>query len=153
MRSLIPYDCLRYKDGDIRVMLVSNYGLVEILVLKLVIPEACTYGLSLCDEVRAWFIIDCLPYEWQSGTSDGLFLPIYPPRSMRSSTLLRGLINFRNKYMSTLWLMWIHGLYALSHFRNLLASSVSCIAFSHLQMWCKLRRCIQTPWYDTLYHT
>ena len=27
--------------------------------------------------------IDCLPYEWQSGTSDGLFLPIYPPRSMR----------------------------------------------------------------------
>ena len=27
--------------------------------------------------------IDCLPYEWRSGTSDGLFLPIYPPRSMR----------------------------------------------------------------------
>ena len=27
--------------------------------------------------------IDCLPYEWQSGTSDGPFLPIYPPRSMR----------------------------------------------------------------------
>ena len=26
--------------------------------------------------------IDCLPYEWQSGTSDGLLLPIYPPRSM-----------------------------------------------------------------------
>ena len=25
---------LRYKDGDIRVMLVSNRGLVEILVLK-----------------------------------------------------------------------------------------------------------------------
>ena len=23
------------------------------------------------------------PYEWRSGTSDGLFLPIYPPRSMR----------------------------------------------------------------------
>ena len=27
------------------------------------------------------------------------------PRSMRSSTLLRGLINFCNKYMSSLWLM------------------------------------------------
>ena len=27
--------------------------------------------------------IYCLPYEWQLGTSDGLFLPIYPPRSMR----------------------------------------------------------------------
>ena len=26
--------------------------------------------------------IDYLPYEWRSGTSDGLFLPIYPPRSM-----------------------------------------------------------------------
>ena len=26
--------------------------------------------------------VDCLPYEWWSGTSDGLFLPIYPPRSM-----------------------------------------------------------------------
>ena len=27
--------------------------------------------------------IDCLPYEWRSGTNDGLFLQIYPPRSMR----------------------------------------------------------------------
>ena len=27
--------------------------------------------------------IDCISYELQSGTSDGLFLPIYPPRSMR----------------------------------------------------------------------
>ena len=44
---------LRYKDGNIRVMLVSNCGLVEILVLRFVIPEACTYGLSLCDEVGA----------------------------------------------------------------------------------------------------
>ena len=54
--------------------------------------------------------IDCLPYEWRSGTSDGLFLPIYPPRGMHSSTLLRGLINFCNKYVSSLWLMlspWI----------------------------------------------
>ena len=44
---------LRYKDGDIRVMLVGNRGLVEILVLKFVIPVACTYGEPLCDEVRA----------------------------------------------------------------------------------------------------
>ena len=42
---------------------------------------------------------DCLPYEWRLGTSDGLFLPIYPPRGMHSSTLLRGLINFCNKYV------------------------------------------------------
>jgi hypothetical protein len=44
---------LRYKDSDIRVMLVSDCGLVEILVLKFVIPVACTYGELLCDEVRA----------------------------------------------------------------------------------------------------
>ena len=44
---------LRYKDGDIRVMLVSNCGLVEILVLKFVIPVARTYGEPLCDEVGA----------------------------------------------------------------------------------------------------
>ena len=43
---------LRYKDGDIRVMLV-NYGLVQILVLKFVIPVARTYGEPLCDEVGA----------------------------------------------------------------------------------------------------
>ena len=44
---------LRYKDGDIRVMLVSNCGLVEILVLNFVIPVACTYDEPLCDEVGA----------------------------------------------------------------------------------------------------
>ena len=44
---------LTYKDGNIRVMLVSNYGLVEMLVLKFVIPVACTYGEPLCDEVGA----------------------------------------------------------------------------------------------------
>ena len=57
--------------------------LVRILVLRFVIPEACTYSLLLCYEVAAWFIIDCPPYEWWSGTSDGIFLPIYPLRSMR----------------------------------------------------------------------
>ena len=57
--------------------------LVRILVLRFVIPEACMYSLPLCYDVGACFIIDCLPYEWQSGMSDGLFLPIYRPRSMR----------------------------------------------------------------------
>ena len=53
---------------------------------------------------------DCLPYEWRSGTSDGLFLPIYPPRSMRVVLGIQWLIDFCNKYMSSLWLMlspWI----------------------------------------------
>ena len=53
-------------------------------MVKFVIPVACTYGEPLCDEVGAYdLFIDCLPYEWRPGTSDGLFLPIYPPRSMR----------------------------------------------------------------------
>ena len=138
---------------DMWVMLMSNYALVGILVLRFVILKACMYSLSLCYDVGAWFIIDCLHYERWSRTSDGLFLPIYPPRGMRSSTLLRGLIKFCNKYKSSLLLMRVHGLCALSTFHNFLASTVPCIALSHLESWCKLRRCIQTPWYDTLYHT
>jgi len=47
---------LRYEDGDIRVMLVEYLWIWEILVLKFVIPIACTYGEPLCDEVGAWFI-------------------------------------------------------------------------------------------------
>ena len=53
MRSWIPCTVLRYKDGDIRVMLVSNCGLVRILVLRFVFPKACMYGLLLCDEIGA----------------------------------------------------------------------------------------------------
>ena len=44
---------LRYEDGDIRVMLVSNCVFIEILVLRFVIPVACTHGEPLCDEVGA----------------------------------------------------------------------------------------------------
>ena len=44
---------LRYEDGNMRVMLVSNCELEEILVLKFVIPVACMYGEPLCDEVGA----------------------------------------------------------------------------------------------------
>ena len=36
---------LRYKDGDIRVMLVVSCVVKEIIVLRFVIPVACTYGL------------------------------------------------------------------------------------------------------------
>ena len=44
---------LRYEDGNMRVMLLSNCELEEILVLKFVIPVACTYGEPLCNEVGA----------------------------------------------------------------------------------------------------
>ena len=97
--------------------------------------------------------IDCLPYEWRSGTSDGLFLPIYPPRSMRVMLGFWWLVDFCNKYVSSLWLMLSPWIIHTLNLPSLLASSVLCIALSHLESWCKLRRCIQTPWYDTLYHT
>ena len=144
---------LWYKGGSMWVVLVSNYGLVRTLALRFVIPEACTYSPSLCYEVGAWFIIECPPYEWRSGTSDDLCLPIYLPRGMRSSTLLRGLIKFCNKYMSSLWLMLSPWIIRTLTLPSLLASTVPCIALFHLESWCKLRRCIQTPWYDMLYHT
>ena len=66
-----PTIVLRYKDGDIRDMLVSNYGLVEILVLKFVILVACTYGEPLCDEVGARFIYWLSSFVWRSGSRDG----------------------------------------------------------------------------------
>jgi len=75
---------LRYKDGDIRVMLVSYCELEKlILVLRFVIPVACTYSERYVTKSEHEIFFDCLPYEWRSGTSDGIFLPIYPPRSMR----------------------------------------------------------------------
>ena len=40
MRSLILDNCFENEDGCIRVMLVSNFGFVRILVLKFVIPVA-----------------------------------------------------------------------------------------------------------------
>ena len=137
---------------DIKVVMLGLWNW-EILLLKLASPVACTYGKScvtnLLHEVLFW-----LPSLWVKVGIARWLTPTNPsPRSMHSSTLLRGLINFCNKYMSSLWLMCVHGLYALLPFRNLLASTVPCIALSHLESWCKLCRCIQTPWYDTLYHT
>ena len=52
-------------------------------MLKFASPVACTYGKHCVTNLKHEVFIDCLPYEWRSGTSDGLFLPIYPPRSMR----------------------------------------------------------------------
>ena len=52
-------------------------------MLKFASPVACTYGKRYVTNLKHEVFFDCLPYEWWSGTSDGLFLPIYPPRSMR----------------------------------------------------------------------
>ena len=51
-------------------------------MLKFASPVACTYGNRCVTNLKHEVFFDCLPYEWQSGASDGLFLPIYPPRSM-----------------------------------------------------------------------
>ena len=101
--------------------------------------------------MRCFF--DSLPYEWWSGTSNGLFLPIYPPRSICVVLGFWWLVDFCNKYVSSLWLMLSSWIIRTLTLPSLLASSVPCVALSHLESGCKLRRCIQTPWYDTLYHT
>ena len=59
----------------------------KILVLRFVIPEACTYRLPLCREVGAQFILDFLSLcegQWRAMVNS--YQP--PPRSMRSNTLL-----------------------------------------------------------------
>ena len=70
--------------------------------------------------------IDCLPYEWRSGTSDGLFLPIYPPRSMHVVLCFQWLVDFCNKYMSSLWLMLSPWIIRTLTLPPLLASLVPC---------------------------
>ena len=52
-------------------------------MLKFASPVACMYGKRYVTNLKHEVFFDCPPYEWRSGTSDGLFLPIYPPRSMR----------------------------------------------------------------------
>ena len=59
---------------------------------------------------RTILFIDCLPYEWRSGTSDGLFLPIYPPRSMRVVLWFLMTSKFLQQVHEFFWLMlspWI----------------------------------------------
>ena len=123
------------------------------LVLKFASPVACTHGKCYVTNLKHEVLFDCLPYEWRSGTSDGLFLPIYPPRSMRVVLWFWWLVDFCNKYVSSLWLMLSPSIIRTLTLSSLLASSVPCIALSHIESWRKLRRCIQTPWYDTLFHT
>ena len=118
------------------------------LVLKFASPVACTYGKRYVTNLKHEVLFDCLPYEWRSGTSDGLFLPIYPPRSMRVVLGFWWLVDFCNKYVSSLWLMLSPWIIRTLTFPSLLASSVPCIALSHIESWCKLRRCIQT--HDTI---
>ena len=153
MRILILDDCLRYEDGDIRVMLVEYLWIWEILVLRFASPIACTYGNRCVTNFKHEVFFDVHPYEWRSGTSDGLFLPIYPPRSMRVMLGFWWFVDFCNKYVSSLWLMLSPWIIRTLTLPSLLASSVPWIALSCLESWCKLHRCIQTPWYDTLYHT
>ena len=93
--------------------------------------------------------IECLPYEWRSGMSDGLFLPIYPPRSMCVVLWFLMTSKFLQQVYEFFWLMLSPWIIRALTFPSLLASSVLCIALSHIESWCKLRRCIQNSviWY------
>ena len=57
-------------------------------MLRFASPVACTVGKRCVINLNHGVFFDCFPYEWRSGTSDGLFLASYPPRGMRSSTFL-----------------------------------------------------------------
>ena len=143
---------LRYGGIDIKVMLV-----------EVIMKNACVEG---CDSrsMHVWLtalwwswstilFIDCLPYEWRSGTSDGIFLPIYSPRSMHVVLWFLMTSKFLQQVYEFFWLMLSPWIIRTFTFPSLLASSVPRIALSHLESWCKLCRCKQTPWYDTLCHT
>ena len=72
---------------------MNDYGLVKILVLRFVIPEACMYGLRLGNQIGVHCILIvylCVKVggaRWLTPTN-------LPPRSMHRSILLRGLIDF-----------------------------------------------------------
>ena len=70
-------------------------------MLRFARPVACMYGKRYVTNLKHEVFFDCLPYEWRSGTSDGLFLPIYPPRSMRIVLEFLMTSKFCNKYMSS----------------------------------------------------
>ena len=79
---------------------MNNCGLVIILVLRFVIPEAARIVSSYAklEHDLLLIVFNCVVVggaRWLTPTN-------LPPRGMRSSTLLRGLINFRNKYVSSL---------------------------------------------------
>ena len=67
---------LRYEDGDIRVMLVSNCGLVRILLLKFVIPVACTYGNRCVTNLKHEVFFECHPF---CGGRDRAMVNSYQP--------------------------------------------------------------------------
>ena len=100
---------LRYGGSDIKVMIV-----------EVIIKNAC---VEVCDShsMHVWWtalwwswsrilFIDCHPYEWRSGTSDGLSLPIYPPRSMHVVLWFLMTSRFLQQVHEFFWLMlspWI----------------------------------------------
>jgi len=125
---------LRYEDGNISVVLVEWLWIWEILVLKFASHVACTYGDLCVTNLKHEVFFDCHPYEWRSGTSDGLFLPIYPPRSMHVMLGFWWHVDFCNKYVSSLWLMLSPWIIRTLTFPSLLASSVPCISFLTLRV-------------------
>ena len=92
-------------------------------MLRFASPIACSYSETLCNEVGAWGVLWLLSLWVEVGIARWLTPTNPSPRSMPSSTLLWGQVDFCNKYMSSLWLMWVHG-YTHTHPSTLLASIV-----------------------------
>ena len=148
LHCLHMFACLMILFEDRSIKYTEEFSMqcwiiILVIVLKFASPVACTYGKHCVTNLKHGVFFDCLPYEWRSGTSDDLFLPIYPPRSMRVVLGFWWLVDFCNKYVSSLWLMLRPGIIRTLTLPSLLASSVPCIALSHLESWRILRRCIQ----------
>ena len=66
------------------------------------------------------------PYEWRSGLSDGLFLPIYPPRSMHVVLWFLMTSKFLQQVYEFFWLMLSPWIIRTLTLPPLLASLVPC---------------------------
>ena len=83
-------------------MLESNCGLVEILVLRFVIREACTYGPTLCDEVEHGLFFIIFLMSGGRGRAMVFSDQSIPLGACVLVLCLRWLINFCSKYVSSL---------------------------------------------------
>ena len=90
-------------------------------MLKLASPVACTYGKSCVTNLLHGMLFSLSYLCVEVGIARWLTPTNPSPRSMHSSTLLRGQVDFCNKYMSSLWIMWVHG-YTHTHPSTFLAT-------------------------------
>ena len=84
------------------VVLVNNCVLVRILVLRIVIPETCMYIVSRYAKKLEHDLLLSVFLCVKVGGTRWLTPTNFPPRGMRCTTLLQGIIDFGNKYAISL---------------------------------------------------